>query len=134
MAEPYIPACALLGCSAGCGQPIMYTTWPRAGRTRREQLSLSYGPGSGRSSCRLPVLRHDRGADLRGRHELQVGGRAVRGEQPLAGAEDRGEGQQPVLVDEVVAHQYVHEAQTAHDDHIPLLALDCVDDVAVHGC
>jgi hypothetical protein len=63
---------------------------------------LVHGPGNGRSSCRPLVPRQDRGAGLLGRDELQVGGRAS-GEQPLTGAEDGREGQQPVLVDQVVA-------------------------------
>src|SRR5215831_14365728 len=99
----------------------------------RDQLAPRTGQGSGRSSCRPPVPRQDRGAGLPGRQEFQVGGRAARGEQPLAGAEDRREGQQPVLVDQVVTHERVHEAQAAGDDHVSPLALDRVDDVAVHG-
>jgi hypothetical protein len=81
---------------------------------------------------RPPVPRQDRGAGLLGRHELEFGGRAS-AKQTLAGAQDCGEGQQPVLVDQVVGHECAHDAQAAGDDHVPPLALDRVDDVTVHG-
>jgi hypothetical protein len=56
---------------------------------------------------------------------------ADRGKQPLAGAEDGGEGQQAVLVNQVPGHQRVHDAQAAGDDHIPRLVLDGRIEVAV---
>jgi RNA polymerase sigma-70 factor, ECF subfamily len=77
-----------------------------------------------------PVAGQDGRPGPLGVQAVQVYGRAGR-EQPVAGAKDGGEDQQPVLVDQVRGHQRAHDAQAARDDDVARLAPDRLDEVPV---
>jgi hypothetical protein len=96
--------CHLLKPMASSPRPFAWSAEPRLVRKR----TVIVPP------CRTARGRRRRPARPTGTRDTRAG---RWWEESLAAAEDRREGQEPVLIDQVLGYQRVHDAQAAGDDH-----------------